>query len=202
GGWIVPASTEPSELVVNGMSLARRDSPFANSGFVVALDPGDFERSGHKGPLGGVEIQRAIERAAFAAGGGALRAPAVRATDFVRGVVSATLPDTSYIPGLASADLVPVLNASGVDVASPLAEALRIFGRRMRGYLTDDAVLVGVESRTSAPVRVLRDARTLEAHGLAGLYPAGEGAGYAGGIVSAALDGMRVARAVLQARSA
>jgi len=199
GGWIVPASTEPSELVVNGMSLARRDSPFANSGFVVALDPSDFERAGHRGSLGGVELQRAIERAAFTAGGGALRAPAVRATDFVRGVLSATLPDTSYIPGLRSADLAAVLNAGGIDLASPLAEALRAFGRRMRGYLTEEAVLVGVESRTSAPVRILRDERTLEARGLAGLYPAGEGAGYAGGIVSAALDGMRIARAVLQA---
>jgi hypothetical protein len=196
GGWIVPAATEPDGLVVNGMSLARRDSPFANSGLVVAVEPRDYQRAGHGGALGGVEFQRAIERAAFDAGGGALRAPAARAGEFARGRVSRTLPDTSYIPGLAAADLGTVLDAGGVPVARALREALRVFERRMRGYSSDDAVLVGVESRTSAPVRIPRDETTFESRGLSRLYPSGEGAGYAGGIVSAALDGMRIARAV------
>jgi uncharacterized FAD-dependent dehydrogenase len=196
GGWIVPAATEPDGLVVNGMSLSRRDSPFANSGLVVAVEPADYERAGHRGPLGGVEFQRAIERAAFRAGAGALRAPAVRASDFSRSRTSSTLPDTSYIPGLTSADVAEVLDAGGVPLAARLRAALRIFDRRLRGYLSEEAVLVGVESRTSAPVRVPRDPESLESLDLAGLYPAGEGAGYAGGIVSAALDGMRIARAL------
>jgi uncharacterized FAD-dependent dehydrogenase len=196
GGWIVPAATEPDGLVVNGMSLSRRDSPFANSGLVVAVEPADYQRAGHGGSLGGVEFQRAIERAAFQAGAGALRAPAVRASDFVRGGVSSSLPDSSYIPGLTAADLGAVLEAGGVPIAQRIRDALRVFDRKLRGYISDEAVLVGVETRTSAPVRVPRDPETLEAFGLSGLYPAGEGAGYAGGIVSAALDGMRIARAL------
>lgn len=200
GGWIVPASTEPDGLVVNGMSLSRRDSPYANSGLVVAVELADLDRLGltrQHGPLAGVELQRRLEQAAAQAGGGALRAPATRATDFVKGRASSTLPSTSYQPGLAATNVAEVLDSIGVPLAQRLREALPVFDRQMRGYLTEDAVLVGVESRTSSPVRVPRDPARLESPDVAGLYPCGEGAGYAGGIVSAALDGIRVARAII-----
>jgi uncharacterized FAD-dependent dehydrogenase len=191
GGWIVPAATEPGGVVVNGMSLSRRDSPFANSGLVVSIEVADL-RGGS-----GVELQRRLEQAAAAAGGGELRAPATRATDFVRGRGSSTVPRTSYQPGLAAGDVGAVLDTTGLPLAARLREALGMFDRQMRGYLTDEAVLVGVESRTSSPVRVPRDQASLASPDLIGLYPCGEGAGYAGGIVSAALDGMRIARAIL-----
>lgn len=196
GGWIVPASTEPDGLVVNGMSLSRRDSPFANSGLVVACEVEDWERVGFRGPLGGVELQRVIERAAMQAGNGMLKAPATRATDFVRSRGSSSAPASSYIPGLEATDVADVLDFAGVRFAQRLREALGAFDRRMHGYVGEDVVLVGVETRTSAPVRVPRDPSTLASPSLEGLYPAGEGAGYAGGIVSAALDGMRVASAI------
>jgi uncharacterized FAD-dependent dehydrogenase len=196
GGWIVPASTEPGALVVNGMSLARRDSPHANSGLVVAIEPSDLASMGMRGPLAGVELQRRIESAAWLSGGGELRAPAARATDFARGRASSTVPDTSYIPGVVAADLAGVLDAGGARLARRIAAALVQFERSLRGYLTEEAVLVGVESRTSSPVRVPRHPETLESPDLAGLFPAGEGGGFAGGIVSAAMDGMRVAAAV------
>lgn len=194
GGWIVPAATEPDGVVVNGMSLSRRDSPYANSGLVIAIEPGDIPGDD---PLRGIALQRAVEQAAAVAGGGLLRAPAQRATDFVRGHISSALPATSYQPGLGAADLGAVLDRAGLPLAARLRDALRNFDRNMRGYLTDEAVLVGVESRTSSPVRVPRDPDSLEAETLPGLYPCGEGAGYAGGIASAALDGMRVARAIV-----
>jgi hypothetical protein len=197
GGWIVPAATEPDGIVVNGMSLSRRDSPYANSGLVVSIEVEDLLRLGLPLPLGGVELQRRLEQAAATAGGGALRAPATRATDFVQGRPSSTVPGTSYQPGLLAGDIGAVLDATGLPLAARLREALAAFERMMRGYLTEDAVLVGVESRTSSPVRVPRDAASLESPDVAGLYPCGEGAGYAGGIVSAALDGIRVARAIV-----
>jgi uncharacterized FAD-dependent dehydrogenase len=193
GGWIVPAATEPGGVVVNGMSLSRRDSPFANSGLVVSIEPADFAGD----VLGGVDLQRRLEQAAAEAGGGALRAPATRATDFVRGRGSSTTPRTSYQPGLTATDVGVVLDVTRLPLAARLREALTVFDRQMRGFLTEEAVLVGVESRTSSPVRVPRDPDRLVSRALAGLYPCGEGAGYAGGIVSAALDGMRVARAIL-----
>jgi len=194
GGWIVPAATEPDGVVVNGMSLSRRDSPYANSGLVVAVELADLPGDD---PLRGVALQRALEQAAAAAGGGMLRAPATRATDFVRGRGSSTVPASSYEPGLTATDIGAVLDVTRIPLAARLREALAQFDRQMRGYLTDEAVLVGVESRTSSPVRVPRDATSLESPELAGLYPCGEGAGYAGGIVSAALDGMRVARVIV-----
>lgn len=201
GGWIVPAATEPDGVVVNGMSLSRRDSPYANSGLVVAIELADLERVGLHGPLGGVELQRRLEQATAQAGGGGLRAPATRATDFVQRRASSTVPATSYQPGLAAGNVAEVLDSIGVPIAQRLREALPVFDRQMRGYLTEEAVLVGVESRTSSPVRVPRDPERLVSPDLAGLYPCGEGAGYAGGIVSAALDGMRVARAILAGAS-
>jgi len=196
GGWIVPAATEPDGLVVNGMSLARRDSPYANAGMVVSVETEDTASAGFDGPVAGLQLQRAIERAGFEAGGGAQRAPATRLTDFLAGRASSAVPDSSYIPGLSPANLADVLDATGLSIASRLREGLTVFGRTMPGFVTEEAVLVGVESRTSCPVRVPRDPTSLVSPDLAGLYPCGEGAGYAGGIVSAALDGMRVARAI------
>lgn len=202
GGFIVPASTVPGGLVVNGMSLSKRNSPFANSGLVVAVEPEDVARAGLAGPLGGVRLQRAIESAAFEAGGGMLRAPATRATDFLRRTGSSTVPQSSYIPGLTASDVATVLDSQGIPFSGRLRQAISVFDRRMRGYLTEEAVLVGVETRTSSPVRVPRHPETLESLDLAGLYPAGEGAGYAGGIVSAAMDGMRIASRIAQTMGA
>jgi uncharacterized protein len=201
GGFIVPASTEPDGLVVNGMSLSRRSSHYANSGMVVAVELEDVARAGHRGVLAGIALQRVLERAACQAGGGGLRAPATRVSDFLARRASSTLPSTSYLPGLFATDVGAVLDASGIDLRSRLQRALRAFDRRLRGYVTEEAILVGVESRTSSPVRVPRDPHTLEAPGFAGLFPCGEGAGYAGGIMSAAMDGARVARAILSRRS-
>jgi len=199
GGFIVPAATEPDGVVLNGMSLSRRDSRWANAGLVVAVEPEDLARAGLDGPLAGVELQRRIERAAKLAGGEGLRAPATRADDFLAGRASSSAPETSYQPGVNPTDVGAVLDASGLPLAARLRDALGVFARRMRGYGGSDALLLGVESRTSSPVRVPRDPQTLAAPELPGLYPCGEGAGYAGGIVSAALDGMRVARAVATA---
>ena len=193
GGWIVPAATEPDGVVVNGMSLSRRDSPFANAGLVVTVAASDFGPAS-AGPLAGVDLQRRVEQAAFRAGGGRFRAPAQRLADFLDGRASKSVGDSSYRPGLAAGDLGEVLPGF---LAQALRSGLRRMGARLPGFLFPDAVLVAAETRTSAPVRLLRDAKTLESPSAAGLYPCGEGAGYAGGIVSAALDGARVAERVL-----
>lgn len=192
GGWIVPAMTDQAHLVVNGMSLSKRDSPYANSGFVVGVEPSDLSSIGLDGPLRGVELQKRVERAASVAGGGRNRAPAVRVTDFLAGRGSSTLPDTSYLPGISSADVGEVLDETGLGFSVKMKAALEDFGRRMHGYVSEEAILVGVESRTSAPVRIVRDPESLQCPEIAGLYPCGEGPGYAGGIVSAAVDGLRV----------
>lgn len=199
GGFIVPASTEKDGLVVNGMSLSRRDSRFANSGLVVSVEPQDVAGAAvaqDAGIMGGISVQRAIERAAFRAGGETLRAPATRLTDFLQGRASTSVPDTSYQPGLVPGDISEVLDASGLPLSQKLRQAFEAFNQTMRGYITEEAVLVATESRTSAPLRVLRDRESLQSPSSPGLYPAGEGAGYAGGIVSAAMDGIRVARAI------
>jgi uncharacterized FAD-dependent dehydrogenase len=202
GGFIVPASTSPGEVVVNGMSPSSRNSKYANSGFVVGVEPADWERVGFTGVMGGVSLQQTIERAAFEAGGGSLRAPAARVTDFLARRQSSTLPACSYVPGIVAADLDRVLDSTGLAFADRLRAALQRFDKKMRGYITQDAVLVGVESRTSSPVRIPRDPDTLESPAWRGFFPAGEGAGYAGGIVSAAVDGMRVARQLSQTLAA
>ena len=196
GGFIVPASTQPGGLVVNGMSLSKRSSHYANSGLVVGIEPADVVRAGFTGVLGGIDLQRRLESVAFEAGGGRSRAPATRVTDFVAKRASSTLPASSYVPGLAAVNLADVLDSLGLPIANRLRSALRVFDRKMRGYVTEEAILVGVESRTSSPVRVPRDPETLESPDLQGLFPAGEGAGYAGGIMSAAMDGMRIARRI------
>jgi uncharacterized FAD-dependent dehydrogenase len=194
GGWIVPAATEPEGVVVNGMSLSRRDSPFANAGLVVAVNGADFGPAA-AGPLAGVAFQRQIEQAAFRAGGGAFRAPAQRVVDFLAGRSSTSLPRTSYHPGVTPARMEEVFPPF---VAAALKEGLAALGRRLSGFLHPEALLVATETRTSAPVRMPRDPSTLESVSVAGLYPIGEGAGYAGGIVSAALDGARTAEAILR----
>jgi uncharacterized FAD-dependent dehydrogenase len=196
GGFVVPASTEAGELVLNGMSLSRRDSPYANSGLVVGIAVEDTHAAGFTGPLAGVELQRRIEAAAWDAGGGELRAPGTRATDFAAKRGSSSLPGTSYQPGAKAGDVGEVLDVVGLGLAARIREALKVFEKQMRGYLTEEAVLLGVESRTSSPVRVPRDDATFMNPELCGLYPCGEGAGYAGGILSAAMDGIAVARAV------
>lgn len=196
GGFIVPAATEPGEIVVNGMSPSRRNSKYANSGLVVAVDPPLLAQHGYRGTFAGIELQSKVERAAFRAGGQMLEAPATRVTDFVERRGSSSVPKSSYVPGLVATDVGALLDESGLPLAERLRAALRRFERSMPGYVSENAVLVGVETRTSAPVRVPRHPETLESLGLPGLYPGGEGAGYAGGIVSAAVDGMRIARSV------
>jgi uncharacterized protein len=172
------------------MSLKRRDSPLANAALVVTVEPKDFP-SDH--PLGGVELQRALERRAFAAGGGGFHAPAQRLADFLAGRPSEVPLPSSYRPGVVPGDLGAVLSP---PLRAALQGALRRFERTMPGFLSPQGQLVGVETRTSAPVQVLRDAQ-LQSPTLPGLYPCGEGAGHAGGIISAAIDGLRVADAIL-----
>ncbi len=193
GGWIVNSSTEPERLATNGMSLKRRDSPYANAALVVTVEPKDFAAELGTGPLAGVQFQRLIEERAFVAGGGGFIAPAQPLADFARGKVSQTLPRTSYRPGIVAGDLGEVLPRF---VAEGLRRALPVFERGLRGFGSTDALLVGVETRTSSPVRFVRDA-SCQSPSHERLYPCGEGAGYAGGIVSAAIDGLRVADAII-----
>jgi len=193
GGFMVPAATAPGEVVINGMSPSRRNSKYANSGIVVAVEEKDFMEFAEFGPLAGMEFQAAIERKACKAAGGRQQAPAQRLIDFMENRISTTLPDSSYQPGLAAADFRDVLPEFIIE---SLRQGFRAFGEKMKGYLTNEAVMVGVESRTSSPVRIPRDASTLQHPQIKGLYPCGEGAGYAGGIVSAAMDGERCAEAI------
>lgn len=193
GGLIVPAATQPGEIVVNGMSLSRRDSPYANSGFVTGVSIAELEKHGYSGVFAGLEFQQSVEQKVFQAGDGSQKAPAQRALDFVRGKVSDHLNDSSYIPGLYSADLNAILPEF---IAKRLKVGLLHFSQRMKNYLIAEANLVATESRTSSPVRIPRDDQSLMHPDVDLLFPCGEGAGYAGGILSAAMDGVRVARAV------
>jgi uncharacterized FAD-dependent dehydrogenase len=190
GGFIVPAATAPGEIVVNGMSPSRRDSYYANSGMVVAINEEDWLPYQPYGPLAGLQMQRELEQKACAAAGGTQVAPAQLMMDFVNQRVSSHLLPTSYQPGLASVQMSEVLPE---PIAYRLREGFKAFGQKMRGYLTNEAQIIGVESRTSSPVRIPRDKETLEHPTLARLFPCGEGAGFAGGIVSAAIDGERCA---------
>ncbi len=194
GGFIVPAATGAGEVVVNGMSPSRRDSKFANSGIVVAVGEKDFQPYAKYGALAGMHFQAEIERKACDLAGGSQRAPAQRLVDFINGQPSSTLPETSYQPGLASLDMRTVLPDF---IAESLIQGFRNFGHKMKGYLTNEAQLVGVESRTSSPVRIPRDKESGEHVQVKRLFPCGEGAGYAGGIVSAAMDGERSAEGVV-----
>ncbi|MCJ7468441.1 MAG: FAD-binding protein, partial [Maribacter sp.] len=192
GGFIVPAATAPGEVVVNGMSPSKRNNAFANSGIVVEINVDvDLPKYDHFGALKGLEYQKELERLAFTAGGRRQSAPAQRLTDFVEGKLSVDLNPTSYQPGLKSAPLHSLLpKLIGSNLRAGFAE----FGKKMKGYYTAEANVVGVESRTSSPVTIPRNEK-LEHPEVKGLFPCGEGGGYAGGIVSAAMDGERCAEA-------
>ena len=191
GGIIAPCATEADEIVVNGWSPSKRNNPFANSGTVVQINMEDVKGS-DSDPLKMLRFQQSIEKLAFTAGGGNLVAPAQRMVDFVGNRLSSDLPLNSYLPGTKSIALKEVLPGW---ISERLRKALPVFGRKMKGYYTNEAILVGVESRTSSPVKVPRNKETLQHPQVAGLFPCGEGAGYAGGIISAAIDGINCASA-------
>lgn len=202
GGIIAPASTSPGEVVVNGWSPSKRNNPFANSGMVVSVEQKDIsdlkdfkdylknKNTTIDSPLSLMYFQQMIEGKAYEEGGGSFVAPAQRMVDFCTNKISASLPACSYLPGIASTDVRRVLPNF---IHKRLQEGFKVFGRKLKGYLTNEAVVVATESRTSSPVRIPRDSNTLQHPQIKNLYPCGEGAGYAGGIVSAAMDGERVA---------
>jgi uncharacterized FAD-dependent dehydrogenase len=192
GGTVVAATSEPGRVVTNGMSQYSRNERNANAGIVVGIEP-DKDFPG--GPLAGVALQEALESTAFELGGRDYSAPGQLVGDFLRGKPSTQLGEVqpSYTPGVKLGDLASALPAYAIDA---IREALPVFGRQIHGFDRDDAVLTGVESRTSSPVRITRDAESLQSLNVRGLYPCGEGAGYAGGILSAGVDGIKVAEAV------
>ena len=191
GGHIVPAGSEAGGCVVNGMSASHRNSPYANSGMVVQINPEDIPGDD---PLRGLEFQEELERLAFEHGGPQAQAPAQRMRDFVEGRASKDLPSCSYLPGLVASRLDQWLPA---HIGKRLQQGFRDFDRKYPGFLTNEAVIVGVESRSSSAVRIVRDATTLQSVSTPNLYPCGEGAGYAGGITSSALDGINAALKVI-----
>ncbi len=199
GGIIATASTSQNALVINGWSPSKRNNPFANSGMVVQVELGDVMKGTRDGGRGTREnlvlhdFQEMVERKAYDAGGGKFVAPAQRLTDFVEGKISNTLPETSYLRGIHAVDLNNILPSF---ISQTLRDGFKSFGKKMRGYLTEEAVIVAPESRTSSPVRIPRDEITLHHPHITNLYPCGEGAGYAGGIVSAAMDGIKVSKMI------
>jgi hypothetical protein len=195
GGYIVPAVSSVNELVVNGMSPSHRGSRWANSGIVVEIQLGDLAVYSKYGPLAGLVFQKELEELAFNHVKRGVVAPAQRITDFINGKLSANLPTSSYYPGISSSRIDEWL--PGI-ISSRLRQGFIAFDRKMKGFITQEAQLLGVESRTSSPVRIPRDQNTLQHIAVEGLYPCGEGAGYAGGIVSSAIDGERCAEALAQ----
>jgi uncharacterized protein len=195
GGFIVPSATAPGELVVNGMSPSRRDSKFANSGMVVAINEVDLQPFKQYGALAGLQLQKELEQKACKMAGGGQAAPAQLVGDFIQNKVSKSLLETSYQPGLVSIDMSNVLPDF---IARPLQEGLKQFGQKIRNYSSNQAQIIGIESRTSSPVRIPRDKETLEHLEIKRLFPCGEGAGYAGGIMSAAMDGERCAEKLVE----
>jgi uncharacterized FAD-dependent dehydrogenase len=202
GGIIAPAATAPGEIVVNGWSPSKRNNPYANSGMVVQIDlptAAQFLKQVTKKavdvnhPLLLLEFQQHVEQQAFKSGGGLQVAPAARLVDFCTHKLSNDLPDASYLPGLHAADLGDVLPKF---VHETLQNGFKAFGKKMKGYYTNDAIVVATESRTSSPVRTPRDADSCQHPQIKNLYPCGEGAGYAGGIVSAAMDGQKLAQSI------
>jgi uncharacterized protein len=193
GGFMVPSATGPEEVVVNGMSPSGRNSVFANSGIVVEIREEDIPGRFGKGVLSGMLFQQSLEKLAWENGGRTQCAPAQRLADFVAGKKSASLPRVSYFPGVTPSALHEWLPEF---ISSGLQKGFSSFGRSLKGFITNEAVVVAVESRTSSPVRILRNRETMTAEGIEGLYPAGEGAGYAGGIVSSAVDGQRAAEKI------
>ena len=195
GGFIVPAATAHGEVVVNGMSPSRRNNKFANSGIVVEINVDkDLSKYEQFGPLKGLEYQKSLERLAFTSGGRTQTAPAQRLVDFVEGNLSTDLNETSYQPGLKSAPLHSLLPKL---IGGRLRKGFTAFGRKMHGYYTNEANIVGIESRTSSPINIPRN-KHLEHPQIRGLFPCGEGGGYAGGIISAAMDGERCAEAAIE----
>jgi uncharacterized FAD-dependent dehydrogenase len=192
GGVVVPTPTEPELQCTNGMSNSHRSSPLANAGLVVAVSPADFAAEGFEGPLAGLAWQRRCEAAAYRLGGGGYRAPAQRLSAYLARSRGSPPARTSYRPGVTHADLSTLFSPA---IHEALRAGVRTFERRMRGFVTDEALLLGVETRTSSPCRLVRG-DDLRSPGLGGVYPCGEGAGYAGGIVSSAVDGLRVAEAI------
>lgn len=196
GGIIAPAATNENEIVVNGWSPSKRNNPYANSGIVVSVEEKNFSSFKKFGALAAMHFQQSVEQKAFEAGGGKLVAPAQRMIDFTENKISSSLPDCSYLPGIHSADLKAVLPTF---IYQSLQTAFKEFGKKMpgrhggKGYFTNDAVVVATESRTSSPVRIPRHEENLQHPQIKNLYPCGEGAGYAGGIVSAAMDGQKIA---------
>jgi uncharacterized FAD-dependent dehydrogenase len=196
GGTVVAATSEEGRVVTNGMSQYSRNERNANAAIVVGISPEDFPGDARLNPLAGIELQRELESRAFALGGGTYDAPAQLVGDFLAGRPSTALGDVlpSYKPGVHLTDLAPALPGYAIDA---IREALPAFDRQIRGFARPDAVLTGVETRTSSPLRITRDRNTYQSLNTRGLYPAGEGAGYAGGILSAAIDGIEVAEAVI-----
>src|SRR5450432_156771 len=195
GGIIAPAATNNGEIVVNGWSPSKRNNPFANSGIVVNIEEKDWQAFKKQGPLAAMFFQSAIEQKAFAVGGGLFKAPAQRLTDFTNGDISGSLPACSYTPGLTAANVPDIFPK---DIGKSLQKAFPAFGKKMNGYFTREAIVVATESRTSSPVRIPRNVETLAHPQLENLFPCGEGAGYAGGIMSAAMDGERVAEKIAE----
>ncbi len=190
GGIIAPCATSPDEVVTNGWSPSKRDYPTSNSGIVVELKVEDFKEYEKYGPLAGVQFQKEIEQSAWKLAGETQRVPAQRLVDYANNILSTDIPKTSYIPGTTSV----VINTILPDfIGESLQEGLRQIGEQMKGYFTNEAVVHAPESRTSSPIRIPRDNKTLEHPQIKGLYPCGEGAGYAGGIISAAIDGEKCA---------
>ena len=191
GGIIAPCSTSPGEVVTNGWSPSKRDYPTSNSGIVVELKVEDFAKYEKYGPLAGVQFQKEIEQSAWKLAGGTQKVPAQRLVDYTNNILSTDIPKTSYIPGTTSAMINTIFPEF---ISKNLQEGLRRIGEQMKGYFTNEAVVHAPESRTSSPVRIPRDSATLEHLQIKGLYPCGEGAGYAGGIISAAIDGEKCAK--------
>lgn len=194
GGIIVPAATSPGEIVVNGMSVSRRDSPYANSGLVVSVGENEWYKYNNHYPFSALKLQEEVEHLTFRLANQSQSAPAQRVTDFVNGKYSQSLPFTSYIPGLTSVRLDTELPPF---IVQRIKKALLIFNKKMRGYFSNEAQIVAAETRTSSPIRIPRDNNTMMHEDIKGLFPAGEGAGYAGGIVSSAIDGGKCSDAVL-----
>ena len=195
GGIIAPCATEAEEVVTNGWSPSKRNNPYANSGIVVSVAPEDLPNYKENDPFVCLDFQKKVEYDCWVAGGKTQRVPAQRMIDFVQGKTSADFPKTSYQPGIVSVNLAEVLPPL---IAKRLQKAFVKFGRKMNGYYTNEAVLHAPESRTSSPVSIPRDPNTLEHIDIKGLYPCGEGAGYAGGIISAAIDGINCVDAIAQ----
>jgi uncharacterized FAD-dependent dehydrogenase len=195
GGIIAPCATSPGEIVTNGWSPSKRNNPWANSGIVVSVNWEDIPEFHKFGPLAGLEFQKSVEQKCWEAGGKSQTAPAQRISDFIIKKKSTSLPTCSYHPGIVSVNMHEVLPPF---ISKTLQEGFVAFGKKMKGYLHPDAIIVGPESRTSSPVRIPRNQDTMMHPEIEGLYPCGEGAGFAGGIVSAAIDGEKIARMIAE----